>query len=111
MATNVTDKYSNVNDNLVHAAKVLRSKHRRKIFKEIYRGQKRKKTQEELQKATRLPRIRVLQEAGKLFDHEMIGREKVDGLYEFSKMRFYAQHKDAVLRVADYKKKLVKLPT
>jgi len=111
MTSNVTDKYSNFNDNLAHAAKVLNSKHRREIFKAIYRGKKAVKTQDELQKATALSAVRILQETGTLFANDMIGREKVNGRYVFSKIRFYAQHKNAVLRLAENKKKLAALPT
>ena len=53
MTTNVSDKFSNLNDNLTHAAKVLtRSKPRRDIFEVIYRGKRAVKTQEEIRKAT-----------------------------------------------------------
>jgi hypothetical protein len=111
MTTNVTDKYSNVHDNLAHAANVLRGKHCRAVFNAIYRGKKAKKTQAELQKATVLSRVRVLQETGKLFDHDMIDRQKVDGRYVFSKIRFYAQHKRKILQLAENRNKLSALPT
>jgi hypothetical protein len=111
MTSNVTDKYSNFNDNLAHAAKVLNSKHRREVFKAIYRGKKAVKTQDELQKATALSAVRILQETGTLFANDMIGRQKVKGRYVFSKIRFYAQYKNAVLRLAENKKTLAALPT
>ncbi|HWM24438.1 MAG TPA: hypothetical protein VNP98_06410 [Chthoniobacterales bacterium] len=111
MTSNVTDKYSNFNDNLAHAAKVLNSKHRRDVFKAIYRGKKAVKTQDELQKATALSAIRILQETGTLFANDMVGRQKVEGRYVFAKIRFYAQHKNAVVRLAENKKKLAALPT
>jgi hypothetical protein len=111
MANDVTDKYSNFNDNLAHAAKVLNSKHRREVFRAIYYGKKAIKTQDELRKATGLSPIRILQETGALFANDMVGREKLKGRYVFSKIRFYSQHKRAVLRLAENKKKLAALPT
>lgn len=111
MTTNVTDKYSNFNDNLHHAATVLKSKHRREVFREIYRGKTAIKTQDALQKATGLTAVRVLQEAGSLFRNDMIGRQKVNGRYVFSKVPFYTQYKGRVLALAEDKKKLAKLPT
>src|SRR5436305_4940746 len=98
MTTAVTDKYSNLNDNLAHAAKVLRSKQRRAIFREIYRGKKAVKTQEDLQRATGLSSVRILQETGVLLRNDMISRTKVKTRYVFSKLPFYIQHKNIVLR-------------
>jgi hypothetical protein len=111
MSTNVTDKYSNFNDNLAHAAKILSSKQRREIFREIYRGKRVIKTQADLQKATHLPSIRIVQETATLFANDMIGREKIDGHYAYSKLPFYSHHKKAVLRLAEDKKELAALPT
>jgi hypothetical protein len=111
MAIDVTDKYSNFNDNLFHAAGVLRSKHRRDVFREIYRAKKAIKTQEELQKATGLSAIRILQETAALYANNMIDRQKVKGRYVFSKVPFYRQYKNHVLRLAENRKKLAALPT
>ncbi len=111
MATSVTDKYSNLNDNLHHSATVLQSKHRRAVFREIYRGKRAVKTQEDLQKATKLSPIRVLQETGVLYRNDMIGRQKVKGRYVFSRLPFYIQYRNRLLSLADNKKKLAKLPT
>jgi hypothetical protein len=111
MTTNVTDKYSNFNDNLAHSARVLNSKQRRAVFKAIYHGKKAAKTQDDLQVATGLSSIRVLQETGVLFRNDMIGRQKVKGRYVFSKLPFYIQFKKNVLRLAENKKKLDALPT
>jgi hypothetical protein len=112
MTTPVTDKYSNFNDNVAHAAKILRSKQRRAIFKEIYRGKQARKTQADLQKATGLSRIRVLQETGTLFDNSMIGRQKIEGQFVYTKAdRFFSRSKNLILRLAENKKKLAALPT
>jgi hypothetical protein len=112
MTTSVTDKFSNFNDNLAHAAKILgRSKHRRRVFEAIYRGKKAVKTQSDLQKATKLPPIRILQEAGTLFANDLIGREKVRGHFAYRKLTFYSHHKGKVLKLASNKEKLKRLPT
>ncbi len=112
MTTSVTDKFSNFNDNLAHAAKIIgRSKDRRRLFEAIYRGKKAVKTQDELQKATGLRPIRILQEAGTLFANDLIGREKVDGHFAYSKVPFYTHHKGKVLKLASNRETLARLPT
>jgi hypothetical protein len=112
MTISVSDKFSNLNDNLDHAAKVLRrSKDRRNVFAAIYRGKKLIKTQEELRKATGLSFVRILQEAGILFSNNMIQRQKIHGHLAFKKEPFFSHHKDKILSLALNKEKLARLPT
>src|SRR2546430_17557594 len=59
MAFEVTDRSSNLNDQLANAAKVLgRSRDRQAVFAAIYNGKRRIKTQEDLRRATNLTNVR-----------------------------------------------------
>jgi len=112
MTTEVSDKFSNFNDNLAHAAKILAgSNDRRKVFGAIYKGKKNPKFQEDIQKATKLSRIRVLQLTGTLHANGLIGREKVDGFFAYKKLTFYVHHRNKVLSLANSRVKLASLPT
>jgi hypothetical protein len=113
MTISVSDKFSNLNDNLAHAAKVLaRSKHCQQVFQAIYRGKQAIKTQEELRKATKLSRVRVLQIASTLFANNMIQREKIDRHFVYKKGElFFSHYKNQILNLARNKKNLAKLPT
>jgi hypothetical protein len=112
MALNVSDKFSNLNDNLAHAAKILRhSKDRRSVFEAIYRGKQNVKNQEEIKKATGLSLIRILQETANLFANDMIQREKVNGHFAYVKLPFFSHHKNKIISLALNKEKLAALPT
>ncbi|HWD21432.1 MAG TPA: hypothetical protein VHB20_19355 [Verrucomicrobiae bacterium] len=114
MTTSVSDKFSNLNDNLAHAAKVLaRSKHCQQVFEAIYRGKKAVKTQADLRKATGLSRVRILQVTTKLFANNMIRREKIGGQFVYKKGSdlFFSQYRDKILNLARNGKNLAKLPT
>ena len=113
MATSVSDKFSNLNDNLAHAAKVLaRSKHCQQIFEAIYRGKQAIKTQDDLREATKLSQVRVLQVTSTLFANNMIQREKIDGQFVYKKGElFFSHYKSKILHLARNKKHLAKLPT
>lgn len=112
MTTNVSDKFSNYNDNLDHAAKILRrSEARRSIFEAIYRGKKALKTQEEIRRATRLTPIKILKETGVLFANDMIQREKVDRHLAYKKVLFFTHNKSKILNLALNKEKLARLST
>ena len=77
MPTNVTDVRANLNENILHAVTVIgKSKDRRKVFEAIYNGKKKIKTADEIAKKTRLKKIRVLQEAGKLQGNQIIKQTK-----------------------------------
>src|SRR5437667_12494179 len=73
MAFEVTDRSSNLNDQLANAAKVLgRSRDRRAVFAAIYNGKRRIKTQDDLRGATKLSNVRLLQESGRLVANQLV---------------------------------------
>src|ERR1700719_3125541 len=112
MTIAVSDKFSNVNDNLAHAATTIgKSKHRRIVFDAICRGKKLLKTQDEIRKATGLRPIRILQETGTLFAAGLIHRQKIDGHLAYRKDPFYCRHKQKIIGSAIDKQKLARLPT
>jgi hypothetical protein len=113
MTTSVSDKFSNFNDNLAHYGKVLaRSKHRQHIFETIYRGKQAVKTQEDLRKATKFSRVKILQITATLFANNMIHREKKDGHFVYKKGDlFFSTYRDRILNLARNEKSLAKLPT
>src|SRR5258706_8124681 len=112
MSIEVSDKISNLNDNLVNAASVLRnSKQARKVFEEIYRGKRRTKSKREIESITGLSEVRVLQLGQTLVANEMVNAFKADGQMVFEKVKFYSHHKEKILRLASDKKRLNAIPT
>jgi len=112
MTQEVTDSRSNPNDQIAHAANVIKkSKHRKLVFQAIYRGQKKVKTLEQISKSTGLPEIRVTQEATILFNNSIITRKRARQRYEYGKDKFYTQYKQKILNLAKSKKKLDSFPT
>jgi hypothetical protein len=112
MVIEVSDVRSSPNEQLYHGAKILgRSKTRRRVFQEIYRGKTRIKTVSFLEARTGFGKVRVLQEAGKLADNEIVSKKKLGGETAYEKVRFYEQHKKQVLALSLSKEKLAKLPT
>lgn len=112
MPTEVSDVRSNPQDQIAHAAMVIgRSDHCRKVFSAIYQGKKKIKTVSEIVQLTSLPRIRVLQEAGKLGNNSIVKKTKIDGDTAYEKDPFYTQNKKKILRLAGDKKALDKFPT
>lgn len=92
----VSDLLSNYNDQRVTAAELIgRSKHRQDIFKQVYRGQKRIKTIEEISDALGISTIHVLTEGGKMAG---LLFEKVRGGYK-KKPEFAARYQE-ILRLA-----------
>ena len=88
MSIGVSDKFSNLNDHKANIAKILgKSKDRHKVFEAIYRGKKAIKSQLEVQKATNLSPMRVLQLAGQLYANEIIDQVKIDGRITSKKIR------------------------
>ncbi len=108
MPQNVTDIRSNLNDQIANAAKIVgRSKQRQAVFEQICRGKRKIKTIDELIKATGLSAVRVLQEGGRLAQHQLV--EKVKGGYK--KDSFCASRYREILSYARNPKRLKKLPT
>jgi hypothetical protein len=103
----VSDLLSNLNDQLVSAARILgRSKHRQNIFKFIYYGPKQTKTIAEIMHETGLSQTHVLKEGGKMAGLLL---EKVTGGYK-KKKEFATRYKH-ILDMARDKKKLERVPT
>ena len=112
MATNVSDVRSNPLDQIAHAATVIgRSQNCRKVFSAIYKGKKKIKTATEISQLASLPRMPVLQEAGKLSNNFIVRKTKLNGEIAYEKDPFYTQNKEKILNLAGNKKALAKFPT
>ena len=112
MPIEVSDVRSNPQDQIAHAARVIgRSKDCRKVFSAIYQGKKKIKTITDIVQLTSLPRIRVLQEAGKLCNNRIIKKTKVRKELAYEKDPFYTQNKKKILSLAGNKEALEKFPT
>jgi hypothetical protein len=112
MTLKVADVRANLNENIVHAAQIIgRSKARRAVFEEIYRGKKKIKTVDELMVATGLSRKHVLTEAKKLAGNGIVAQLKVDGRTAYEKDETFTQHKGRVLALVDDPSKRSKYPT
>ena len=112
MTIETTDVRSSPNEQIVHAARVIgRSEARRRVFEEIHRGKKRVKTVDEIVSKTGLDRIRVLQEARRLYNNRIIKQRKINGKLAYEKDDFYSQNKKKILRLAGDKRALENYPT
>lgn len=112
MTEHVTDPRSNAPDQIANAAKVIgRSKHKRDVFRFIYRNQKQRKSVTEIAKALRLPRTRALDAGKALADNGLVTSEKSGRETFYGKDKFYRQHRKTILRLAGNRKKLDKYPT
>lgn len=105
--TRVTDPRSHSRDQIANAAEAIgKSKHKRKVFEEVYRGKQKYKTVSELIKATGLEHKRVLDAGKKLADQGYIHQTKVDGETAYEKDSFFKHHKRRILSLAGSSKKL-----
>lgn len=115
MITRVTDTTGNRQDKIANAARVLgKSKDREKVFFAICRGKKRIKTVSDIWQLTQLKsRVRVLQEAKKLVDEEIIEQleEKINGETCYKKINFYCKNRNQIINLARHPKKFKKFPT
>jgi hypothetical protein len=112
MVHNVTDASSNTPDKIHNAAKAIgRSKDRRSVFEAIYRGKKAIKTVSELEKTTKLSKVRVLQVGKDLANNALVEPIKVKGETGYRKDGFYYQHRKKILSMAGNKPKLDRFPT
>ena len=110
--TQVTDVRSNPNEQIAHAATVLRkSLIRRKVFEAIYMGKRKLKKVSEIAEMADLKRIRVLQEAKVLVNNSVVKQTKLDGETAYEKDPFFTQNKRKILSLAGNKKKLEAFPT
>jgi hypothetical protein len=112
MPVAVTDARSNPNDQIAHAANVLRrSERRRKVFNAICRGGKRPKSVAYLMDATGYDNVVVLQMGGILDDQQLVHKLRIDGQTYYAKDRFYAANRKKILKLATSPKKLKDFPT
>ena len=112
MITSVSDARSNANDQIAHAATVLkRSARLRKMFEAICRGGKKPKTVSQLIKLTNYGQVEVLQLGGKLADQQLVHKTKVGKATAYEKDRFFAANRQKILRYALNPAGLRKLPT
>lgn len=110
--TAVSDARSSANDQIAHAATVLkRSLKLRKLFESVCRGGKKPKTVAQLMKSTGFGQVEVLQLGGKLADQQLVHKTKVGGATAYEKDRFYAANRTRILRLATSPGKLAALPT
>ena len=112
MPLEVSDKISNLNDQIANVSRILgRSRDRKKVFEAIYHGKKRVKTKKEIAHMTRLSEIRILQEGGKLVANHIVESLKIKGQTAYTKILFFSHHKKEILRLAGNKPKLAAFPT
>jgi hypothetical protein len=110
--TPVTDRRSNLADQIRNAAIILgRSLARHKVFSAIYEGRKQVKTISEIVRVTKLPRIRVTQEAAKLAGNDIVSKTKIKGELAYQKDSFIVQYKNKILSLAKNPERLTQYPT
>ncbi len=112
MTTETTDVRSNPNEQIAHAASVIKkSEHRRKVFEAICFGKKKVKLISEIASRTGLPHKRVLEEAVKLHNNRLVKKSKVNGEMAYEKDDFLSQKLKLILKLADDPKALAEFPT
>jgi hypothetical protein len=110
--TSVADIRANLNENIRHAARSIgRSIDRRKVFEAICRGKKAIKTVEEIAKATRLTRMRVLQEGGRLVADQLVTKTRKANDTAYRKDSTLCHHKRRILSIVHTPAKAKKYPT
>lgn len=110
-AVEVADSISNAEEQIERAAKVIgRSPPRRAVFTAVYHHKKKIKTISEIVASTKLPRMRVLQEARYLYRHGLV-RSAQGKEVAYEKIDFFDVHKKRIIRLAGDRKKLESLPT
>ena len=108
----VSDARSNPNDQIAHAANVIRgAPQRMTVFKAIHSGRVRIKSASELAVASGLPRKRVVEEAIKLIKQHIVARAKKNGEIAYERDDFYSAHRDRIIRQATDKEARAKFPT
>jgi DNA-binding transcriptional regulator GbsR (MarR family) len=113
MAIPVSDSLSNVDDNIVNAAKLIgKSKIRQDVFSFVYFGKKQIKTVKEIAKGTDYSEKTVLTVGRKLADNNIFHQLKVEGSgTAYGKVNFCASHKNRILGYAKQPTKLSKVST
>src|SRR5690242_5443621 len=112
MPTDVSDHASNANEQIDHAARLIRgSSLRRKVFASIYHGKKRVKTVGEIATKEKLDRKQDLNEGRKLANAKIVMQTKQDGDTAYEKIDSYHYHKAKTLRLASNPTDLESFPT
>jgi len=115
MITRVTDTAGNRQDKIANAARVLgSSQSRAKVFLAVCKGKQKTKTVSKLLSLSKLPsNMRVLQEAKKLVDEEIIEQleKKVKNETCYKKIDFYCKNRQEIVKLAQNPKKLKEYPT
>lgn len=112
MALQVSDTLSNVDENIVNAAKIVgKSQHRQRIFEHVYFGKKQFKTVMEIAKALRITEKHVLTVGKRMVDNGIIVAKKVGVRTAYGKVAFCAAHKTRILAYARSPSKLSKVST
>ncbi len=108
----VVDRHSNVNDNVVNAARALSgSRLRQDVFREIYRGKRRAKTADETAHRLSLTAKQVLMAGNDLRKAGLVEQTKLEGRVAYLKEDFLDQHKARILRLAKNPKARNVVPT
>jgi hypothetical protein len=108
----VSDIRSNLPENIVTAATIVgKGAHRRAVFEAIYFGKKKWKTVAEIARATGLPRVRVLQEGGRLAGNQIVEQGRAGGDTAYAKDPVLSHHKKKILDAAMDVKKRKRIPT
>jgi hypothetical protein len=111
-SVNVSDHRSNSYEQIEFAVKKInRSKDRLKVFQEIYRGKKPRKTVAEISAATGLSAKRVVEEAKVLSSNDIVGQLRVNKKTTYEKYPFFSAHKEQIIKLVHNPEKLKKLPS
>lgn len=109
--TPVSDSRSNKDEQIAHAAEVLRnSDQRRRVFEAIYHGKTKIKTRSKLEEVTGLNNKQVLTAGKTLADNQLVQQETTDGETAYAKDEFYSAHKAKILRLAANPDELARQP-
>jgi hypothetical protein len=113
MATQVADRSSNKNEQIVHAAEVIgRSKHRYAVFEAIYTGKTKTKSVPRLMKVLpKMRRTRILDAGKALADNDLVIQIKEGGVTAYTKVEFMQRYRDKILAAAKNRKKREAIPT
>jgi len=108
----VADIRANLNENILHAARIIgKSKARRAVFSAIYGGKRQIKTVDDIRQVTKLSQVRVLQEAGVLAANGIVDKVKKDKRTAYKKDDAYSHHKKRILDIVDNPAKKSRYPT
>jgi hypothetical protein len=112
MTSRVTDPRSNSPDQLVYLARAVgRSESRIAVFRFIHKGKKKLKSVSEIVAGTKLSRKKVLDEAKKLVNKEVVKQDKKNGEIAYEKDPFCYSNRERIISYARNPTKLKKVPT